>query len=128
MAVKELTCINCPLGCALRVELDDGGNVVSVSGNTCKRGEDYGRREVTSPVRTVTSTVLVEGGEAPVVPVRTCTDIPKGKIFDCMEEIRKAAAKAPVKMGETLIPNVCGTGVDVIATREVAERKGDVSR
>lgn len=128
MAMRELTCINCPLGCALRVELDEDGNVASVSGNTCKRGEDYGHREVTSPVRAVTSTVLVEGGEAPVVSARTRTDIPKGKIFDCMKEIRKAAVKAPVKMGQTLIPNVCGTGVDVIATRDVARRGGGVSR
>lgn len=71
MAVRELTCISCPLGCALKVETDEAGKVLSVSGNTCKRGEEYGRREVTAPVRTVTSTVSVEGGEAPVTSVRT---------------------------------------------------------
>ena len=119
MAVRELTCISCPLGCPLRVELDGQGQVLSVTGNTCKRGEEYGRKEVTSPTRTVTSTVRVEGGEAPVVSVRTKTDIPKEKIFACMEEIRKAAAKAPVRIGDVVIPNVAGTGVDVAATKAV---------
>lgn len=119
MEIRELTCISCPLGCALRVEVDENGKAVSVSGNTCKRGEEYGRREVTAPVRTVTSTVKVEGGSAPVAPVRTKGDIPKGKIFDCMEEIRHARVTAPVRLGDAVIKNVAGTGVDVVATREV---------
>lgn len=59
--VRELTCISCPLGCPLKVELDESGRVVSVTGNTCKRGEEYGKKEVTAPTRTVTSTVKVEG-------------------------------------------------------------------
>lgn len=123
MAVRELICINCPLGCPLKVELDDGGKVTGVSGNTCKRGEEYGRREVTAPTRTVTSTVLVVGGKAPVVPVRTRTDIPKGKIFDCMEAIRQAAVQAPVRIGGVVIENVAGTGVDLIATKDVEEQE-----
>ena len=68
METKELICIGCPLGCGLRVELNEKGEAVSVSGNTCKRGEEYGKREVTAPVRTVTSIVKVQGGKAPVVP------------------------------------------------------------
>lgn len=119
MAVRELTCISCPLGCALKVEVNETGEVIAVSGNTCKRGEEYGRREVTAPVRTVTSTVRVTGGKAPVVPVRTETDIPKGKIFDCMEAIRTAAAEAPVKIGDVIISGVAGTDVNVIATKAV---------
>ena len=119
MATQELICIGCPLGCPLRVELNDAGEVLSVSGNTCKRGEEYGRREVTAPTRTVTSTVKVLGGKAPVVPVRTAADIPKGKIFDCMEEIRKASVTAPVKIGDAVIENVAGTGVDVVASKAV---------
>lgn len=119
MAVRELICINCPLGCPLKVELDETGQVLSVSGNTCKRGEEYGKREVTAPTRTVTSTVKVAGGKAPLVSVRTRTDIPKGKIFDCMEAIRKAEAKAPVRIGDVVVENIAGTGVDVIATKDV---------
>ena len=109
--IHELTCIGCPLGCALKVETDGAGAVVSVTGNTCKRGEDYGRREVTAPVRTVTSTVAVTGGKEPVVPVRTRTDIPKGKIFDCM-----------VAIGDVVLAEAAGTGVDVVAAKAVEAR------
>lgn len=117
MAVIELTCISCPLGCPLKVETDESGAVLSVSGNTCKRGEEYGRKEVSAPVRTVTSTVRVAGGKAPVVSVRTRTDIPKGKIFEVMEEIRKAEVKAPVEIGDVVVPDIAGTGVDLIVTK-----------
>ncbi len=122
METKELICIGCPLGCGLRVELNEKGEAVSVSGNTCKRGEEYGKREVTAPVRTVTSIVKVQGGKAPVVPVRTETDIPKEKIFPCMEEIRKAAVSAPVRLGDVVIENVAGTGVNVIAAKTIQKR------
>lgn len=125
METRELTCIGCPLGCALRVELNDAGEVVSVSGNTCKRDEEYGRREVTAPVRMVTSTVRVTGGKAAVVPVRTATDIPKGKIFDCMDEIRSAVVAAPVKIGDVVIENVAGTGVSIVASKAVEREDGE---
>lgn len=124
MAERELICIGCPLGCPLRVEVDEAGNAVSVTGNTCKRGEEYGRREVTSPTRTVTSTVRVTGGDAPVVAVRTRTDIPKAKIFDCMAAIRAAAVRAPVRIGDVVLRDAAGTGVDVIATQNVKNLEG----
>ena len=120
MAIIQLTCISCPLGCPLKVETDEKGAVVQVTGNTCKRGEIYGRKEVTAPERTVTSTVKVEGGSAPLVSVRTKGDIPQDKIFDCMAAIRTAKVNAPVRIGDVVIPNVCGTGVDVVATKCVA--------
>ena len=119
MAVIELTCISCPLGCPPRVETDENGQVVSVTGNTCKRGEIYGRKEVTAPERVITSTVKVEGGTAPLVPVRTKTEIPKGKIWECMAAIRKTTVNAPVKLGDVVIPNVAETGVDVVAAKTV---------
>ena len=121
MPVVELTCISCPLGCPLKVETDSSGKVLKVTGNTCKRGEEYGKKEVTNPTRTVTSTVRLLGGTAPVVSVRTQTDIPKEKIFQCMEEIRKAAAEAPVRIGDVILENVAGTGVSVVSTTN-AER------
>lgn len=123
MAIRELTCISCPLGCPLKVETDEAGHVIKVTGNTCKRGEEYGTREVTAPVRMVTSTVRVKDGTAPVVPVRTSENIPKEKIFDCMTAIRQAEIKAPVLLGEVVIKNAAGTGVDVIATRTVEEKR-----
>lgn len=117
MEKRELTCIGCPLGCALTVTID--GASITVTGNTCRRGEDYGKKEVTNPTRTVTSSVRVTGGAIPMVSVKTKTDIPKGKIFACMEEIRKASLAAPVKIGDIVIADCAGTGVPVIATKDV---------
>ena len=123
MAVIELTCISCPLGCPLKVETDENGAVTCVSGNTCKCGEAYGKKEVTAPTRTVTSTVRLEEGEAPVVSVRTRTDIPKEKIFAVMEEIGRASAKAPVKIGDVVVADIAGTGVDLIVTKNSPARR-----
>lgn len=117
METRELICINCPLGCQLAVTLD-AGEVVSVTGNSCKRGETYGRKEVTNPTRIVCSSVPVVGSpQGGMVSVKTAQDIPKGKIFAVMEEISGAFVTPPVEIGDVVIANVAGTGVDVIATR-----------
>lgn len=117
MEVRELTCINCPMGCALTVTMDGGS--LTVTGNTCPRGEDYAKKEVLSPTRIVTSSVRVNGGTIARVSVKTRTDIPKGKIFDVMKEIRAARVDAPVQMGAVVIADCAKTGVDVIATKSV---------
>lgn len=117
MEEKILTCIQCPLGCALTVTVENG-KVVEVKGHTCKRGAVYGEKEVTNPTRTVTSTVKVLGGALPVLPVKTSGDIPKGKIFDCMQEINRVTVNAPVSIGDVIIKGVCGTSADVIATAD----------
>lgn len=117
---KELTCICCPLGCALTVDIN--GDEITVTGNTCPRGAVYGKKEVTNPTRVVTSSVPVSGGDYAMVSVKTQTDIPKGKFFDVMAEILKARATAPVKIGDVIIKNVASTGVDVIATRNIVKK------
>ena len=120
MEIRKLTCINCPMGCQLTVTIDDGGQVTEVTGNTCKRGDDYARKEVTNPTRIVTSTVPVHGGKIAMVSCKTKSDIPKDKIFDCMKAIEQVTfVEAPVHIGDVIVPNVCDTGVDVIATKEV---------
>lgn len=119
MEVRELTCIGCPLGCAVTVTVD--GETITVKGNTCPRGEDYARKEVTNPTRIVTSTVKVTGGTIARVSVKTEHDIPKGKIFDCMAEIRNTTVKAPVKIGDVVIADCAGTGVSVIASKNVEQ-------
>ena len=111
---KELVCINCPMGCRLSAELS-GGEVLSVSGNGCKRGETYAREELTRPARTVTALLRVEGREAPL-SVKTSRPIPKELVFPSLEELGRAAAKPPVEIGDTVLENVCGTGVDFVAT------------
>lgn len=120
MEIRELTCIGCPMGCALMVELD-GNTIVSVAGSTCKRGEDYARKEVTNPRRIVTSSVVVAGGTLAVVSVKTKEDIPKGKIFDCVKALKEVKVAAPVYIGDVILSNVAGTGIDVIATKNVPE-------
>ena len=117
MEIYELTCIQCPIGCPLTVTV--GKESVSVEGNTCPRGAEYGEKEVTHPTRTVTSTVVVDGGEMARVSVKTSSDIPKEKIFDVMREIRGKTVKAPVSIGEVIIENAAGSGADIIATKSV---------
>ncbi|MCR5525893.1 MAG: DUF1667 domain-containing protein [Lachnospiraceae bacterium] len=118
METRELTCIGCPMGCQITVELDKG-EVVSVTGNTCARGDIYARKEVTNPTRIVTSTIVIKGGDKPRVSCKTANDIPKGKIFEVMKDIDAAEVDAPVKIGDVLVKDVAGTGVDVIATRNI---------
>ena len=103
------------MGCHLKVDVDNK----TVTGNTCKRGEIYGLNEVTNPVRVVTSTVKVNGGELPVVPVKTAGAIPKKLNFECMKVINETTVNAPVKMGDVLIKDVLGTGIDVVASRDI---------
>lgn len=115
METKELTCIGCPMGCLITVQMENG-EVVSVSGNSCKIGDNYARKEVVRPMRIVTSSVAVSGTDARV-SVKTASDIPKSAIFDVMKKIHQTQAKAPIHIGDTIIANVAGTGVDVIATK-----------
>ena len=117
MDVHELTCIQCPIGCSLIVTINSDN--ITVSGNTCPRGEIYGKKEVIAPTRTVTSTVVVEGGELARVSVKTACDIPKEMVFAVMDAIRGTRVAAPVKIGDVIIENVAGSGVDVIATKTV---------
>ena len=119
MRDQKLTCIGCPLGCSISVSLSDNGEVSEISAFTCKKGEEYARKEVTNPSRVVTSIVKINNGDVNMVSVKTAEDIPKGKIFDCMEALKKVTVTAPVQIGEVIIKNVCGTGVDVIATKKV---------
>ena len=118
MEKRELICIGCPMGCPLTVTLD-GGAVVTVQGNTCPRGDAYARKEVTAPTRIVTSTVRVIGGTLAMVSCKTRSDIPKGKIFDVVRALKDVEVPAPVAIGQVLAENAAGTGVDIIATKNV---------
>ena len=118
METRELICIGCPMGCPLKVEMDNG-EVVSVSGNTCKRGDDYARKEVTHPTRIVTSTVAVTGGDIAMVSVKTQNDIPKEKIMDIMKSIEDIKVEAPVHIGDVIVANAADTGVNIIATKDI---------
>lgn len=110
---KTLTCIACPLGCTLLIELD-GKNVLSVEGNICKRGKEYAISECTSPIRTVTTTMKCKNGD--LVSVKTSTPIPKDKVFDAMKIINSTVADLPIGIGDVLINDLFGSSV--IATQE----------
>lgn len=115
---KEIICTVCPTGCTIRVE-GENGNITSIEGFSCPRGKAYAENEFISPVRILTSTAKVKGAKTPLVAVRSKTPIPKDKLFDCMAEIRKLEIAAPIKRGDVLIADVCGTGVDIIASGDV---------
>ncbi len=114
-----ITCINCPVGCRLTVTLAEDGSFLSVSGNTCIRGEKYARQECTAPQRMITAVVPVAGSALPL-SVKTASPVPKELIPKIMSELSRLRLSAPVKMGDAVIHDVFGTGVDVIATRTVA--------
>lgn len=118
MKRRELICIGCPMGCPIVVEMEDG-KVLSVTGNTCPRGESYARKEVTNPTRIVTTTVRVEGGKVPMINVKTEQDIPKDKIFECIAALRGVTMKAPVHIGDIILENVADTGVNIVAAGNV---------
>ena len=112
---KELICIVCPKGCHLKVDIENE----TVTGNTCKRGEFYGINEIKNPIRTVTSTVKIKGLENKMLSVKTKEAIPKGKIFEVMKAIDKAQVELPVVVGQVILKDILGTGVDLIATKSI---------
>ena len=113
---KEFVCIVCPRGCPLSIDLD----TLEVTGNTCKRGEEYAKAEVTNPTRVITSSVRVNNREDRLVSVKTNNPVPKGKIFEVMKEINKVSVPAPTHIGDVVIKNVLGLeGVDVVITKNI---------
>ena len=114
--MKELICITCPRGCHLTV---DEAHDYAVTGNACPRGAEYGRNELLHPVRTVTSTVRVEGSSIPRLPVKTDRPLPKEKVFDCMALLNTITVHAPIKSGTVLASNILGTNVNIVATKSL---------
>lgn len=118
---KELTCIGCPMGCQMEVELEDGV-VRKIVGFACKKGEAYAAKEVVDPRRIVTTILPVDGGEIGMVPVKTSSDIPKPLIRAAMDCLKNLRITAPVEAGQVIVEDLCGTGVAVVATRAIARR------
>lgn len=121
--IKELTCIVCPVGCRIKAAVD--GADISIEGNACPRGKKYGLDELCSPVRMLTSTVHIKGGFLPRLPVRSSSPIPKSKINEALYELRKITVEAPVGIGQVVIRNIAGTGVDIEASRpmDIADKR-----
>ena len=113
----KILCITCPKGCTLEVTRE-GQTIVEIKPG-CKRGHEYANRELVDPRRMVASTVKVRHGIHPLLPVYTSAPLPKGKIRELLAELRKFEVAAPVTMGTVLLENVFGTGVNILASRDM---------
>jgi CxxC motif-containing protein len=113
----KLTCIICPRGCELEVKQESGQ--WTVTGNECNRGRDYAVQEATNPVRTLTTSLPVTGGDYAMVSVKSASPIPKGKIPEALAALAGISVMAPVEAGQCVFADIAGTGVDMIATRQV---------
>jgi len=119
MKKHEMICIVCPMSCRLEIDMDDAGTIMNVTGNACNRGDTYARKELTNPTRMLTSTVKISGAIYDRLPVITSSDIPKGMMFEVMKALADIEVVAPVKMDDIIIKDVCGLGIDIIASRSM---------
>lgn len=113
--MEKVICTVCPKGCHMKVEIEEK----KVEGNSCKRGEIYGLAEVVNPIRVITSTIDIKGGQFKKIPVKTLEAVEKGLNFKIIEEMKKIKVKSPIKCGTVVIENILGTGVDVVVTRDM---------
>jgi len=113
---EKMICIACPIGCHIEVDID---NDYTVTGNQCKRGAIYGKKELTKPTRIITSTIIIDGGIYNRLPVKTDGEIPKNMIFNVMRELDLIRVNAHIKMGDVIIKNVCDTGINIVASRSM---------
>ena len=118
MPEQDVICIVCPLGCRGKVIRSETGDV-TFEGYGCKEGKKYAKSEATEPVRILTATILTESKIRPLLPVRTDKAIPKKKLKECMTVLAQVKARLPVRVGQVIIPDILGTGADVISTGEI---------
>ncbi len=116
---KTFTCIVCPRGCEVTATMDGEGNIQKIEGNFCPRGAEYVRNELTHPMRQLTSTVIIHGGIYDRLPVILSSEIPKDKMMDVMRALDGIEVSAPIRRGDVIIHDVCGLGVDVVASRSM---------
>jgi len=116
--LKEYTCIICPNGCDITAEIKDS-KILSMEGATCKCGFDYVSQELTNPCRTISSSVLLKDGVLPLVSVRLTMPVPKARIMDVMDALKKMCLMAPVTVGQVVATNILELGSDVIVTKNV---------
>lgn len=114
--MKEVICTCCPKGCHLQVDENNG---YQVTGNACPNGVAYGKEELTHPTRILTSTVRAAGGVHPRCPVKTSQPVPKERMFEVMAALDGVVLQTPVRVGQVVVHDVCGTGADIVATRDL---------
>jgi CxxC motif-containing protein len=119
---RALICVTCPMGCRLDVTVADG-QVVAAEGQGCKHGLAYAQDEITNPRRVVTTTVRVQAGRHPLLPVYTDCPFPKGQILPLLAELRQIAVNAPVQAGQVILADALGTGINVLASRDMPPKE-----
>ncbi len=121
---KHFTCVICPIGCEIDVQLEDG-NVVSTEGNKCAKSEEFVLQELKEPMRILTTTIRIRGAKWAMLPVRTDEPIPKRLLFRVIKELANIEMQAPVKVSDVIIGDIAGTGANIVATRNMKrEKKG----
>ena len=118
MEQNKIICISCPIGCRMTIQSKDG-KITSITGNACPKGIKYAEGEFVNPLRILPTTVKVIGGELPLVSVKTEKAIPKRLLLEAMVEIAEIEVKAPIQIGQVIKDDLMGTGVSLIATRNV---------
>jgi len=121
MAEERIICIGCPLGCLVTITIGDKGKVADISGYQCKQGQKYVLEEYKNPARILTATVLTQNSSQPLLSVRTAAPLLKTKLTEGMMVLAKTRAKPPIKLGDVIISNLLGTGVDLVATNDLAD-------
>lgn len=124
---RHFHCTTCPSECALTIEtrIDENGveHVLSVQGNRCARGRKFAEQEIIRPMRILATTIVVRGGDEKLLPVRTARPIPRDLHLSAMRDIRHASVTAPVHMGDVVMSDLLGTGVDLVASMNVDTQK-----
>lgn len=111
-----IICIMCPLACHVVVTGNDAGNILGVANHRCEEGRKYAIAEYRLPARVLTTTILTEAASQPLLPVRSSKAIPKTRLMEVMHFLSKIRVKHPVEMGQEIVPDILGTGADIVAT------------
>jgi len=119
MRTVEIVCVQCPMGCKLKITMDEENKISDIAGYTCERGKQYAIQEITDPKRIIPSSIKVVNGELALVSVKTDRPVSKKLIPEIMIIIKNSMVTAPVKVGQVLVKNILGTGADIVATRQV---------
>lgn len=120
---KKIICIRCPRGCEIVTTMDGYGSITQIEGNFCRLGKEYVQSEMADPRRILTTSVRVKNGEKPLVPVWTEKPIPKTKVLELSETLRNIVVEAPVKIGQVIVENALGLGINVVASGSVGQKQ-----
>ncbi len=118
---KEMTCIVCPQGCRLLIDIEEKSNEMTVSNHKCKRGPIYAEKELKNPTRFLTATVAIKNASHKRLPIKSSIEVPKQEMFNIMRAINKIVVSAPISCGDVVYKDILGLGIDLVATRDMEQ-------